>query len=74
MAIREASNANREARANVELLGELLGELNRAPTVNITLSPEWVHIKVVLMAALGDFPDARAAAALALQGMTHADG
>src|SRR4051812_7349271 len=32
MAVREASNANREARANLELMGELLGELNRNPT------------------------------------------
>ncbi len=68
MAVREASNANREACANLELLGELLGELNRQPTVNLFLSAEWIEVRAVLLNALSDFPEARAAAALALRG------
>ncbi len=68
MAVREASSANREARANLELLGELLGELNRQPTVNLFLSAEWIEVRAVLLHALSDFPEARAAAALALRG------
>ena len=71
MAVREASNANREARANLELLGELLGELNRQPQVNITLSAEYIQVRTVLMRALDDFPEARAAVAqVLLQGVT----
>ncbi len=69
MAVREASNANREARANLELLGELLGELNRQPQVNITLSAEWIEVRAVLYQALADYPEARAQVALALQGV-----
>jgi hypothetical protein len=71
MAVREASNANREARANLELLGELLGELNRQPQVNITLSAEWIEVRAVLYQALADYPEARAQVALALQGVNN---
>ncbi len=66
MAIREATNANKEARANLELMGELLGELNRNPTVNILLAPEFVRIQTVLLHALGPYPEARVAVAAAL--------
>ena len=66
MAVREASNANREARANLELLGELLGELNRNPTVNILVAPEFVRIQTVLLHALMPYPEARVAVAAAL--------
>ena len=66
MAVREASNANKEARANLELLGELLGELNRNPTVNILVAPEFVRIQTVLLHALGPYPEARVAVAAAL--------
>jgi hypothetical protein len=74
MAVREASNANREARANLELLGELLGELNRHPQVNITLSAEWIEVRAVILSALTEFPEARAQVALALQGVSSVNG
>jgi hypothetical protein len=74
MAVREASNANREARANLELLGELLGELNRQPQVNITLSAEWIEVRAVILSALTEFPEARAQVALALQGVSSVNG
>jgi hypothetical protein len=67
MAVREASNANKEARANLELLGELLGELNRQPTVNILLAPEWVRIQAVLFGALAPYPEARVTVAQAMK-------
>lgn len=73
MAVREASNANREARANLELLGELLGELNRNPVVNIHLSAEWVRIQTVLYRALAPYPEAGASVAQALKEIAHAD-
>ncbi len=73
MAVREASNANREARSNLELLGELLGELNRNPTVNIHLSAEWVRIQTVLYRALAPYPEAGASVVQALQEIERAD-
>ena len=71
MAVREASNANREARANLELLGELLGELNRNPTVNIHLSAEWIEVRALLVNALQPYPEARTAVAAALVEVDH---
>ncbi len=64
----------REARACVELLLEVEGELNRAPVISLYLSPEWLRVRGVLFQALGDFPEARAAAALALQQVNHGTG
>jgi hypothetical protein len=58
----------REARACIELLAEMEGELNRRPVFNLYMSAEWIEVRAVLLHALGDFPEARAAAALALRG------
>jgi transposase-like protein len=69
--LRTALGAIREARGNLELLAKLLGELNDQPTVNVMVSPEWVSIRTVIIAALGPYPEARAAVAdrlLALEG------
>jgi len=56
----------REARACLELLLEVEGELNRAPQVNIILSPEWTRLRAVIIGALAPFPDARIAVAARL--------
>jgi hypothetical protein len=69
--LRTALLGIREARACVELLLEVEGELNRAPVISLYLSPEWLRVRGVLVQALGDFPEARAAAALALQQVNH---
>ncbi len=74
MAVREASNANKEARANLELLAELLGELNRQPTVNIHISAEWIEVRGLILSALQPYPDARTAVAVALTGVEHGHG
>jgi len=58
----------REARACIELLAEMEGEINRRPVFNLYLSQEWIEVRAVLLHALSDFPEARAAAALALRG------
>ncbi len=72
--LRTALLGVREARACVELLAEMEGELNRRPTFNLYLSAEWVEVRALLMTALSDFPEARAAAALALQGRHDGTG
>ncbi len=58
----------REARACIELLAEMEGEINRRPVFNLYMSAEWIEVRAVLLHALSDFPEARAAAALALRG------
>jgi hypothetical protein len=69
--LRVALGAIREARGNLELLAKLMGELSDAPQVNVMVSPEWISVRTVIVAALAPFPDARAAVAerlLALEG------
>lgn len=58
----------REARACIELLAEMEGEISRRPVFNLYMSAEWIEVRAVLLHALSDFPDARAAAAMALRG------
>ncbi len=56
----------REARGCIELLAKLMGELSDAPTVNITISPQWLHVRAVVVQTLEPFPEARHAVAAAL--------
>ena len=71
--LRTALAGIREARANLELLAKLLGELQQEGTVNIVLAPEWVELRTVILAALTPYPDARLAVAQALEA-GHAQG
>lgn len=50
-----------QARQNLELLAELLGELAHQPTVNVLISAEWVTVRSAVLDALLAFPEARAA-------------
>ncbi len=58
----------------LELLGELLGELNRSPQVNILVAPEWLQVRAVLLQALAPYPEAREATAAALLQMEASRG
>ena len=49
----------REARACLETLAEVSGELNRQPVIVLTQHPEWVDLRGRIVAALRPFPDAR---------------
>ena len=51
----------REARGCLELLAELEQRIDRRPTVNLLVSPEWVRVRSALLAALRPFPAARTA-------------
>ncbi len=51
----------REARACLELLLEVEGEINRQPVVNILVSDEWLRLRAVIVGALGSYPEARQA-------------
>jgi hypothetical protein len=63
-----ALRAIREARGNLELLGKLAGELQDGPTVNLYLSPEWLELRALIVAAVEPFPEARGSILRALEG------
>jgi hypothetical protein len=56
-----------EMRANLELIGEVTKELNRTPTVNLTLNPQWMELRAVIVNALEPHPGAREAVLRALE-------
>jgi uncharacterized protein YigA (DUF484 family) len=49
--------AIREMRRNLELIGEVTKELNRTPTVNLHLRPEWLEVKAVILSAVDRHPE-----------------
>lgn len=60
---------SRELRQTLETLARMTGELDDRPQVavlNLSTNPEWTLIRTALMRALAPWPDARAAAARAL--------
>lgn len=69
--LRTALMGIREARSCVELLLEVEGKLDRAPTVNLHLSPEWFEIRALLQIALRPYPEAAQSVAQALIRASH---
>lgn len=65
--LRTALAGVREARACLELLAKLQGELAQEGTVNITLAPAWVQLRTVILNTLRPWPDARLALAAAVK-------
>jgi hypothetical protein len=61
--LRTALAGVREARACIETLLEVEGELDRRPQVNVLIAPEWVMVRSALLEALAPYPEARAAVA-----------
>ncbi len=64
----------REARACLELLAEMEGQLNRQPTVNLTISAEWLAVRTVLLQSLQPFPEARQAVVASLTTLEAGNG
>ncbi len=50
----------------LELQAKLLGELQQEGTINVTVSPEWLTLRAVVIAALHPYPDAAQAVTRAL--------
>ncbi len=65
---RTALSAIREARSNLELLAKLLGELDERPVVNLSVTPEWLELRAVIVTALEPHPQALRAVVGALEG------
>ena len=59
--------AIREARRNLELIGEVTRELDRAGTINLELTVEWQEVKAVLVNTLASYPEAQQAVFNALE-------
>jgi hypothetical protein len=64
---RVALSAIREARANLELIGEVTRELDRSRTINLELTVEWQEVKAVLVNTLASYPEAQQAVFNALE-------
>jgi hypothetical protein len=66
---RGAAPAIREARGCLELLARLMGEIKDqgGTTINLVVSPQWVAVRGVIIAALAKFPEARQAVVEALR-------
>lgn len=58
----------REIREQLKLLAELEGRIAAQPTINITVSAEWVELRTVIISALDPFPQAREAVVHAIRG------
>jgi hypothetical protein len=65
--LRTALAAISQARGNLELLGKLAGELDERPVVNLTVSPEWLEVRAVIVGALEPHPAAHTAVLRALE-------
>jgi hypothetical protein len=50
----------------IELQAKLLGELDERPVVNLTISPEWLELRAVIVGALEPHPEALSAVVGAL--------
>ena len=64
---RTALAAIREARGNLELIGEVTRELNRTPTLNLSLHPEYIEARTLIVQALAPYPQAKDAVVRALE-------
>ena len=56
-----------EMRRNLELIGEVTRELDRARTINLELTVEWQEVKAVLVNTLASYPEAQQAVFSALE-------
>ncbi|MBD0328265.1 MAG: hypothetical protein ICV68_17740 [Pyrinomonadaceae bacterium] len=60
--------AVREMRSNLEVIGEVTKELNRQPTLNLLVSPEWLELRTLIIQAVEPFPEARHSILRAIEG------
>jgi len=65
--LKTALQGVREAKGCLELLAKLQGELQQEGTINITLAPEWLELRAVILQTLEPFPEAKIRLTEALQ-------
>ena len=66
--------ASRELRHSLELIGEVTKELDRKPTLNLNLNPEWIEVRTNIVLALERHPEARESVLRALEGVGSGNG
>jgi hypothetical protein len=66
-----ALSAVREARRNLELIGEVTRELDRTPILNIHLNAEWIELRTAILRALEPHPEARESFLMALTSVSN---
>jgi hypothetical protein len=52
----------------LELQAKLLGELQQEGTINVTVSPEWVSLRAIILSAVTPYPEALEAITASLEG------
>lgn len=67
--LRTALAGVREAGRLLELEAKLRGQIEAAPTVSVVLSPAWLQVQTVILAAIEPYPAARDALVRALEGI-----
>ncbi len=65
--LRTALSAIREARGNVELLAKLRQIIDERPQVNLSISPEWLELRTLIVTALEPYSEARESVLRALE-------
>lgn len=70
--LRTALQGVREAKGCLELLAKLEGQLQQEGTINITLAPEWLELRAVIIQVLEPYPEAKTKLAEALQEVERA--
>ena len=66
--------AIREMRGNLELIGEVTKELNRTPTLNLSVNPEFIAIRTAIVKAVEPYPEARDAISQAILALEESNG
>jgi hypothetical protein len=71
---RVALSAIREARGNLELIGEVTRELDRTPTLNLHLNPEYIAVRTAIVKAVEPYPEVRDAISQAMLELEEGNG
>jgi len=61
-------------RHNLELIGEVTKEINRTPTLNLHLNPEWVELRTAIVLALEPYSEAKDAVVRAIEAKPAGNG
>jgi hypothetical protein len=63
-----------EMRRNLELIGEVTKELDRTPTLNLHLNPQWLELRALIVGALEPYSEARVSVLRALEDHSNGSG
>ena len=67
--LRTALAGVKEAKSCLELLAKLQGELQQEGTINVTIAPEWLELRAVILQAVEPYPEAKQRLIKAIEGV-----